>query len=139
MKQKEALYKNFMYLRRSNHHSLYVYPQMWPVLSNVCSTYQRDVRVMERCCRCIRFAVRCVGKFSTHLLEPIVKQVFGFFDASNRFNNLVFSFLSIMHIIHLFLYRLYRYTRYINIVVFCILDLYWWMNTLLIQNAYGVY
>jgi len=48
---------------------------MWPVLSSVCETYQRDVRVMERCCRCIRFAVRCVGKHSAHLLEPIVKQV----------------------------------------------------------------
>ncbi|KMQ93334.1 transportin-3 [Lasius niger] len=49
--------------------------EMWPVLSNVCEKYQRDVRVMERCCRCIRFAVRCVGKYSAHLLEPIVKQI----------------------------------------------------------------
>ncbi|XP_018342669.1 PREDICTED: transportin-3 isoform X1 [Trachymyrmex septentrionalis] len=47
----------------------------WPVLSNVCETYQQDVRVMERCCRCIRFAVRCVGKHSTQLLEPIVTQI----------------------------------------------------------------
>ncbi|XP_018403619.1 PREDICTED: transportin-3 [Cyphomyrmex costatus] len=49
--------------------------EMWPVLSSVCETYQRDVRVMERCCRCIRFAVRCVGKHSAHLLEPIIKQI----------------------------------------------------------------
>lgn len=49
--------------------------EMWPVLSNVCETYQRDVRIMERCCRCIRFAVRCVGKHSAHLLDPIVKQI----------------------------------------------------------------
>ncbi|KAL0119670.1 hypothetical protein PUN28_007838 [Cardiocondyla obscurior] len=52
-----------------------VVTEMWPVLSNVCETYQRDVRVIERCCRCIRFAVRCVGKNSAHLLEPIVKQI----------------------------------------------------------------
>lgn len=52
---------------------------MWPVLSNVCERYQRDVRVMERCCRCIRFAVRCIGKHSAHLLEPIVKQVLIFY------------------------------------------------------------
>ncbi|CAG2068555.1 unnamed protein product, partial [Timema podura] len=30
---------------------------------------------MERCCRCLRFAVRCVGKQSAHLLEPLVKQI----------------------------------------------------------------
>ncbi|XP_077276129.1 transportin 3 isoform X2 [Temnothorax americanus] len=52
-----------------------VVTEMWPVLSNVCETYQRDVRVIERCCRCIRFAVRCVGNQSAHLLEPIVKQI----------------------------------------------------------------
>lgn len=48
---------------------------MWPVLSNVCTEYQHDARLMERCCRCLRFAVRCVGKYSAHLLEPLVKQV----------------------------------------------------------------
>lgn len=49
--------------------------EMWPVLSNVCSSYQHDPRIMERCCRCLRFAVRCVGKHSAHLLEPLVKQI----------------------------------------------------------------
>lgn len=48
---------------------------MWPVLSNVCTTYQHDAKLMERCCRCLRFAVRCVRKHSAHLLEPLVKQV----------------------------------------------------------------
>jgi hypothetical protein len=54
---------------------LYVISQMWPILSNACTKYQADGRVMERCCRCLRFAVRCVGKQSAHLLEPLVKQV----------------------------------------------------------------
>ena len=49
--------------------------QMWPILSNTCTKYQADGRVMERCCRCLRYAVRCVGKQSAHLLEPLVKQV----------------------------------------------------------------
>lgn len=49
---------------------------MWPILSNVCTTYQHDAKLMERCCRCLRFAVRCVRKHSAHLLEPLVKQVF---------------------------------------------------------------
>lgn len=55
--------------------------EMWPVLSNVCERYQRDVRVIERCCRCIRFAVRCVGKHSAQLLEPIVKQIVPLYTA----------------------------------------------------------
>lgn len=49
--------------------------QMWPVLSNICNVYQEDPRLMERCCRCIRFAVRCIGKHSMNILEPLVKQV----------------------------------------------------------------
>lgn len=48
---------------------------MWPVLSNVFATYQQDTKLMERCGRCLRFAIRCVGKDSAHLLEPIAKQV----------------------------------------------------------------
>ncbi|XP_012271220.1 transportin-3 isoform X2 [Orussus abietinus] len=52
-----------------------VITEMWPVLSKTCTTYQRDARLMERCCRCLRFAVRCVGKHSAHLLEPLVKQI----------------------------------------------------------------
>ncbi|XP_001602761.1 transportin-3 [Nasonia vitripennis] len=49
--------------------------EMWPVLSNTCTTYQQDQRVMERCCRCLKFLVRCLGKQSAHLLEPLVKQI----------------------------------------------------------------
>lgn len=30
---------------------------------------------MERVCRCLRYAVRCVGKQAAHLLEPLVKQM----------------------------------------------------------------
>nr|CAD7404319.1 unnamed protein product [Timema cristinae] len=52
-----------------------VITELWPVLSNTCTKFQSDHRVMERCCRCLRFAVRCVGKQSAHLLEPLVKQV----------------------------------------------------------------
>ncbi|XP_031829291.1 transportin 3 isoform X2 [Nomia melanderi] len=55
--------------------------EMWPILSNVCTTYQQDAKVMERCCRCLRFAVRCVGKHSAHLLEPLVKQIVQLYSA----------------------------------------------------------
>ncbi|CAN7994195.1 unnamed protein product, partial [Ixodes pacificus] len=49
--------------------------RVWPVLSRACHRYQGDTRVMERCCRCIRFAVRCVGRQSHALLQPLVTQM----------------------------------------------------------------
>ena len=49
--------------------------KVWPVLSSACKKYQADVRIVERCCRCIRFAVRCLGKGSATLLTPLVTQV----------------------------------------------------------------
>lgn len=52
-----------------------VITEIWPVLSKACNKYQGDIRVMERCCRCLRFAVRCVGKQSAHFLQPLVQQI----------------------------------------------------------------
>lgn len=49
--------------------------QIWPVLSETLNTHQADNRIVERCCRCLRFAVRCVGKGSAALLQPLVTQV----------------------------------------------------------------
>jgi transportin-3 len=49
--------------------------ETWPVLSSVCEKYQADVRIIERCCRCIRYAVRCLGKHSSDLLSPLVTQM----------------------------------------------------------------
>ncbi|GAB6030207.1 Transportin-3 [Chamberlinius hualienensis] len=52
-----------------------VQQQIWPLLSETCTKYQNDIRVIERCCRCIRFTIRCLGKHSAPLLEPLVKQM----------------------------------------------------------------
>ncbi|KAK6636318.1 hypothetical protein RUM43_009977 [Polyplax serrata] len=52
-----------------------VLTEMWPVLSETCNKFQSDIRVMERCCRCLRFAVRCVGRQSCHMLQPVVQQI----------------------------------------------------------------
>lgn len=49
--------------------------ETWPVLSSTCEKYQADVRIIERCCRCIRYAVRCLGKHSSDLLAPLVTQM----------------------------------------------------------------
>ena len=52
-----------------------VITEIWPVLSQACDKYQQDVRIIERCCRCIRFAIRCLGRNSGSLLTPLVTQV----------------------------------------------------------------
>ena len=52
-----------------------VVTEVWPVLSKTCDRFQEDSRIMERVCRCLRYAVRCVGKQAAHLLEALVKQM----------------------------------------------------------------
>ncbi|XP_019501636.1 PREDICTED: transportin-3 [Hipposideros armiger] len=48
---------------------------IWPVLSETLNKHRADNRIVERCCRCLRFAVRCVGKGSAALLQPLVTQM----------------------------------------------------------------
>ncbi|XP_036373459.1 transportin-3-like [Megalops cyprinoides] len=52
-----------------------VIQEVWPVLSQTLHRHQADNRIVERCCRCLRFAVRCVGKGSAPLLQPLVTQM----------------------------------------------------------------
>uniref|UniRef100_A0A2C9JGA5 Importin N-terminal domain-containing protein n=1 Tax=Biomphalaria glabrata TaxID=6526 RepID=A0A2C9JGA5_BIOGL len=54
--------------------------EVWPVLSRSCEKYQSDVRIIERCCRCIRFAIRCLGRNSATLLTPLVTQMVGLYQ-----------------------------------------------------------
>ncbi|XP_077325623.1 transportin-3 isoform X3 [Lithobates pipiens] len=49
--------------------------KIWPVMSETLNKHRADNRVVERCCRCLRFAVRCVGKGSAALLQPLVTQM----------------------------------------------------------------
>ncbi|XP_076063895.1 transportin 3 isoform X2 [Oratosquilla oratoria] len=53
--------------------------EIWPTLSAVISKYSDDLRVMEHCCRCLRFAVRCVHQQSAPLLQPLVEQIVGLY------------------------------------------------------------
>lgn len=52
-----------------------VITELWPVFYKTCDTYQEDARIMEHSCRCLRYAIRCVGKDFAPLLEPLVKQM----------------------------------------------------------------
>ncbi|XP_012941104.1 transportin-3 [Aplysia californica] len=55
--------------------------EVWPVLSKACEKYQADDRIIERCCRCIRFAIRCLGKNSATLLTPLVTQMVSLYQS----------------------------------------------------------
>lgn len=57
------------------HPVLPVLQELWPVLSQTFMKYAADLRVMERTCRCVRYAIRCVGRQASPLLEPLVKQI----------------------------------------------------------------
>lgn len=49
--------------------------QVWPVLSNCFQKYSGDSGIIERCCRCVRYAVRCLGRTSCDLLNPVLSQI----------------------------------------------------------------
>ncbi|KAJ8976228.1 hypothetical protein NQ317_009725, partial [Molorchus minor] len=49
--------------------------EVWPVLSRTFDKYQTDIRIMERCCRAVRFMLRCVSQQMNELLESLVGQI----------------------------------------------------------------
>lgn len=57
------------------HPALAVVEEVWPILSRICDKYRADLKIIERCCRCIRFAIRCLGKSAINLLSPLVQQM----------------------------------------------------------------
>ncbi|XP_022802202.1 transportin-3-like [Stylophora pistillata] len=59
----------------TKHPALTVVEEVWPILSNICDKYRADLKIIERCCRCIRFAIRCLGKSAINLLSPLVSQM----------------------------------------------------------------
>ncbi|WAR09032.1 TNPO3-like protein [Mya arenaria] len=68
----------------SVHPCLPVIQEVWPVLAQACNKYQADVRIVERCCRCIRFAIRCLGKSSSPLLQPLVPQMVSLYQVHSH-------------------------------------------------------
>ncbi|XP_049868281.1 transportin-3 [Pectinophora gossypiella] len=53
----------------------------WPTLNDVMEKYQKDGRVMERACRCVRFALRCTGRHAAALLPPLARSMGALYDA----------------------------------------------------------
>jgi len=66
------------------HPATSVIEQLWPVLARCLDVYQEDVRITERTCRAIRFAVRCIGVQSSNLLEPLVTKLVQLYEARHH-------------------------------------------------------
>lgn len=64
------------------HPALVVVEEVWPILSSICDKYRADLKIIERCCRCIRFAIRCLGKSAINLLSPLVSQMVGVYGTN---------------------------------------------------------
>lgn len=58
--------------------------EVWPIISQIFSKYQTDSRIIERSCRCIRYAMRSIGKQAAPLLEPLVKQIVELYAAHHH-------------------------------------------------------
>lgn len=66
------------------HPCLAVMVEIWPIISEIMSKYQGEGRVMERVCRCVRYAIRSIGKQAAPLLEPLVKQMVEIYAAHHH-------------------------------------------------------
>ncbi|CAH0560696.1 unnamed protein product [Brassicogethes aeneus] len=49
--------------------------EIWPILSRTFDKYDSDLRIMERCCRSVRFMLRCVSQQVREILESLVGQI----------------------------------------------------------------
>ncbi|ETN66595.1 transportin [Anopheles darlingi] len=56
----------------------------WNVLSRALERYKNNSKVMERIVRCIRYAIRCIGKQAMPILEPLVKQIITIYSGHNH-------------------------------------------------------
>ena len=70
----------------------FLFFQLWPVIAAVVTTYQSDDKIMERTCRCVRFILRCLGKYSYSILTSLVEIV--------RLSISYFSFLFFSFLVH---------------------------------------
>lgn len=121
------------------------WPQIWPVISSAWTKYQADGHIMERCCRFLRFSIRCVGIHAANLLEPLVKQVIFIIESCkpklSLFNYRIwtkFILIPVLISYFTFLFRWLLSTAFTSTAVSCILEVYLWTNCLLL-NVYQFY
>ncbi|XP_062562419.1 transportin-3 isoform X1 [Armigeres subalbatus] len=63
---------------------VFVIVSNWSILSRAMECYKNDPKTMERIVRCIRYAIRCVGKQAMPILESLVKQIITIYSGHNH-------------------------------------------------------
>lgn len=66
------------------HPCLKVLAGIWPIISEILNKYQTEGRIQERTCRCIRYAMRSIGKQAAPLLGPLVKHMVELYATHNH-------------------------------------------------------
>lgn len=49
--------------------------EVWPIVSRAFNKYQNDIRIMERCCRAVRFMLRSVSQQVRELVDAVATQI----------------------------------------------------------------
>ena len=62
-------------LNTSQHPCQAVIEAVWPALSTCLRKYQNDAKIIESCCRALRFALRCTEKHSQTILIDVVNSI----------------------------------------------------------------
>ncbi|XP_052865936.1 transportin-3 isoform X2 [Anopheles cruzii] len=81
-----SIYRHINPTVRSNEPNpcVFVIVNNWNVLSRALDRYKNDSKVMERIVRCIRYAIRCIGKQAMPILEPLVEQIITIYSGHNH-------------------------------------------------------
>eukprot|EP00096_Caligus_rogercresseyi_P004041 TRINITY_DN18170_c0_g1_i1.p1 TRINITY_DN18170_c0_g1~~TRINITY_DN18170_c0_g1_i1.p1 ORF type:complete len:931 (-),score=288.65 TRINITY_DN18170_c0_g1_i1:197-2989(-) len=66
---------------RSPHPCFPAIQEVWPILAKTFVKYQANGRIMEQCCRTVRFAVRCLEIEFASLVEELVKLIISQYKA----------------------------------------------------------
>lgn len=76
-------YNKFFFLDEA-HPCKPVILECWPAVSRAFDKYQADIRIMERCCRAVRFMLRCVSQQVPEILESLVRQIVAIYCAQKH-------------------------------------------------------
>uniref|UniRef100_T1IH38 Importin N-terminal domain-containing protein n=1 Tax=Strigamia maritima TaxID=126957 RepID=T1IH38_STRMM len=60
---------------RQEHPCAAIVKEVLSIVSSVHFKFQREMRVIEKCCDCIRFLIRCMGRRLTPLMAPLVENI----------------------------------------------------------------
>lgn len=58
-----------------------VIEQLWPLLSSCCAAFSGDAKIVEKWCRCIKYALRCLHRHSSGLIGSLANQMVAIYNS----------------------------------------------------------